>query len=295
MKKILPIIIILLIVATLLVFMIPTLRVKILGMEPAYQFIENRTTEYDVKTTMDLHVETENVPPVLADKFKGQEMSSIITQEVTRVVKSSTGNIGTLDFVGRMKNMTLTIAGAPVDMGGTGKESNVELKVTPSGEIMETRDISDGEALKSSLEITQLFRFPGKAIKPGATWSSDVSIYLYPGTEKSQKMELRGKLNYKFEKMEKYKKSPCILISFSGDLEPIFSGESTFSKEGAATCSGSFHFDTDKGEIVDSHNQIEITTSINLKGALGQALEMTSKFKIMPKIAITIDTERVEK
>lgn len=298
MKKIIPLILIVLVVAGIVIYAVPYFRIPIFGIQLAYNYNPGERSVYKSDTVLDVEMDLENAPPELVENFKNKDTRMTIKQEIVREVKEVEGGVATLAITSSPKTLDMEIGGKAVSMpppDDENLEQTVILKIAPSGEIIEaTSGKSDfGENLKQNMKLFQhQIRFPEKMIKPGYTWTEDVDAPIQVGI---MKMNMKGTIEYKFEKIEKYKQTNCALITYKGDFESKVAVSSTapVSMSGGGIINGKIYFDYEDGELAAVNSRIKVDMEMNLKSAVQQLAEMVG-FKLIGKADIRNNTYREE-
>ncbi len=290
MKKIIPGIIVLLIIAVILVFSITPIRIALLGISPRYHFVPEKSTSYDMNTHLKMTMETENLPDALKDSFPVRNMETSVHQTLNMKTDSLDGNIADVTFTARVEDMSLSINGESADeLIQTGQENSVTLTVAPTGKIISSENQTELNVLISSLQLTALHPLPETAVKPGARWTQKKELETKPGFGK---LKLTGDVEYTFIKLEKFQGATVMRVNFSGQLTPAISSGGPISIKGDTKVTGYYLFDVKAEEVATGTVTLEFDNHINLQSALSRLLEKASSFKIAPRATLTIKIER---
>lgn len=301
MKKVIPVVIFILLVAVVLIFTMPESKVYVMGVKLIYKLVPGSVSKYKARSTMSMKMEIPNLPQPVARSITLRDVMTNMEQIITVEVQKVEGGIATISRTNEVSKMDVTIGGiatkSPSDI--VGKKSVITLKQSTTGEVLSVEtgigSPAMGEQVKNNLMMMQeQICFPDTMIKPGYTWDRDFICTMGLGYMLAS---LKTKVRYKFEKIEKQKGTRCAFITFSGDLcnNPEESGTEKKARDPArinGKMKGKIYFDIKEGEITAIANEVSLEMKTDIRNLLPQT-EETGK-DIIGKIVIIVETERME-
>lgn len=267
-KYIIPIAILILIaIATAVVFLVPSVRYKIFGMKLEYKFKPGETTSYKSNMNMEFQLPMPNIIPFAVKKediTTALNLDNSFNREITQV---QNGN-ATIATTIRIEKLKLSLNGKDISPEiPAGFEKKIVFTTDSHGKILDTGSEAGGQDEKTDgISASYVFfqgwiSLPERAIKPGEGWKGETDTNI---GGRSLTFRLKGPINYKFEGMTLYKGIKCAQIGFDGDYKT----ESLLKAKGFemdmnanAKLTGKAYFDPNKGKIILLTREINMDIS----------------------------------
>ncbi len=215
------------------------------GDEHRYQLIQDSTT---------------------ATEFMGRKMEMPSTTDITLTQKVENVNQGEIHLVLTYDSfdMEMNVGGKeiPGTMGEKMVGQSISMKLRENGEIIEPQGIQSMVALQGpSSDVSSMFFslypiFPDRALKVGESWTQNQEM------DQTQ-MGVTIENKYTFARREEKKGYKCAVIDFTLTMSVESTGEAQMKMEGNGTGNGTIYFAYEKGLIVESGVELDMTMAIS--------------------------------
>jgi len=279
MKKIIPVILIIILVAIIIVFSIPSIRYTLFGVELKYKLLQGEKIKY--KTNVNMNIDFEKGPEAIT----GKDISAKFERDSTWRISKVKGNTVTIINTGEIKNSEVSLGGEKIPLNDDeDKETRLIIKQDMHGKVMSVETSSGRKDDPVNLKSLMSFLWcnipvPKGKIKPGKTWEENIDAHL---TQKFIKIRIKGTMHYKFEKVEKYKKRLCALITYNDkfDTTANIGGSKKIGFDTKVNMKGKSYLDIERGKMLFSEREINLDMSKKIP-LLNIPLSAKSKFLVV--------------
>lgn len=282
MKKIIPIILIIIIIiiaiSVIMVFSMPSIRYNLFGVELKYKFVKGEKLKY--KTNVDMGIDFEKGPKAII----GRDIIAKFERDSVWRISKVAGNTITIINSGKVRNSEVSLDGKKISLNDNNKESRIIIKQNVQGKVV---DVETGSRQKNNRENIQSqmaflwcnILLPKGKVKPGETWEENIDAYM---TQQIIKTRIKGTIHYKFEKLEKYKKRLCALITYHDtfDTTSKIGGSTKIGLDTKVKMKGKSYFDIDNGKMIFSEREINLDMSKTIP-LLNIPLSAKAKFRVV--------------
>jgi hypothetical protein len=247
------------------------------GMQKAnltYKFEPGKVTEYLVSTNSSSDITVKDIPEEQAKRLGKNVIKDFIKvdlkSDLNQKIESVQNSAATIFSTHVVKESRITQNGKTSEQK-SGQEVSNQIKISPNGELVKPDENSSSNEKEegnsaSSSQIFPQITLPGKETTPGTSWTGDINL---PVSMKNQftLFFLKGKINYKFQKIESFQGVKCALITYEGDLTPELplAGKRILQIKGAGKLNGKVYFDLAKGEIAQNNKTLKYNTEFGKK------------------------------
>jgi hypothetical protein len=200
-----------------------------------------------------------------ATEFMGRKMEMPSKTDITLTQKVEKVDQGVIDLILTYDSfdMEMTVGGKeiPGTLGEKMVGQSITMKLRENGEIIEPQGIKSMVALQGpSSDVSSMFfslypTFPDRALKVGESWTQTQEM------DQTQ-MGVAVETQYTFVRREEKKGYKCAVIDFTTSMSIKGSGEAQMNIEGNGTGKGTMYFAHEKGLLVDSAVELDITMAI---------------------------------
>ena len=212
-------------------------------------------------------------------EFMGRkvEMPSRTEMTLTQQVKKVDQGIADIKLTYDSFNMEMNVGGKeiPGSMGDEMVGKSITMRIRENGEIVEPQGIKSMVTLQgpSSDVSSMLFNlypiFPDRALKVGESWTQTSET---PQAEMGVAVESQ----YTFVRREDRKGYKCAVIDFTISMNIKVTGEEAMNIEGSGTGKGTCYFAYEKGLLVESSAELDLTMAIETPLPIGDGKIPTS-------------------
>jgi hypothetical protein len=277
--KAIGVIVLLLAIAAGVIFGVPSVRARVIGVPLRMQFKQGQENKMKMnvegKVKVDVTGLPDNTVPPQVKQFFNTDIPFKMEMRTRQVVKSVTGDVAEIETTMEGGNVEITLpgsngkpisypmpAGAPttVKMDTHGRVKFDDAAKTPAG--VNPEDMKKVEEFIGNLSGGFL---PGETRRIGDTWNSQISLPI--NTEKA-KITVSGTINNTFQGVEKKANATVADIAGNQDIKIDVTGnqEGTEIKlDGSVTGSNHGYFDWSNGQIVATDGNAKIDLSLDVK------------------------------
>ena len=219
---------------------------------------------YKYKLTQDATTTTE----FMGKKMEMPSKTEVgLSQKVEKVEQGTAEITITYDSY----NMEMNIGGKkiPSSMGTSMVGKTSTMKLGENGEIIEPKGIKSMVALQGlGTDINNLLfslypKFPDHKLKVGDTWTQKEEL-------PQSQMKVMVESKYTFSRREERKGYPCAVIDYTVSMNIQGGDESQMKVKGTGTGTGNTYVAYEKGQIIESKVDMDLTMSIAAPLPMGE-------------------------
>ena len=221
------------------------------------KFKFNKEDEYKYQLVQDSKTTTE---------FMGKKMEMPSKTEITltQKVENIDQGIAELAITYDSFEMEMNVGGKqiPSSMGKTMVGKTNKMKLSETGEIIEPKGIKAMVGLQGlGSDIKNIFfslypKFPERKLKVGDSWTQTQEI-------PQPQMDVVIESKYSLSKLEKKKECDCVVIDYTISMSMEGGDQAKMNLKGTGKGTGTTHFAYEKGMLVSSQVEMELTMSIS--------------------------------
>ncbi len=206
-------------------------------------------------------------------EFMGKKMEMPSTTEITLTQKVEKVDQGVIDLniTYDSFNMEMNMGGKqiPSDVGKSMVGKSIKMKMAENGEILEPQGIKSMVALQGlGSDVSSMFfslypKFPDRALKVGESWTQKQDI-------PQSQMGITVEANYTFTRKEEIKGYKCAVIDYTVSMNLKGGGETKLNIEGNGKGKGTAYFAYEKGLLVESEFEMDLTMEIEAPVPIGE-------------------------
>ncbi len=239
-----------------------------------------RATKFTLKFNVgDEHSYELNQDSSTKTEFMGRkvEMPSRTEMTLTQEVQKVDQGIGDIKLTYDSFNMEMNVGGKEIS-GNMGEElvgKSIIMRIRENGEIVEPQGIKSMVTLQgpssdvSSMLFSLYPTFPDRELKVGESWTQTSEA---PQPEMGVTVESQ----YTFVRREDRKGYKCAVIDFTISMNVKVTGEEAMNIEGSGTGKGTCYFAYEKGLLVESSAELDLTMAIETPLPIGDGKIPTS-------------------
>jgi hypothetical protein len=195
---------------------------------------------------------------------KKMEMPSKTEITLTQKVENIDQGIAELAITYDSFEMEMNVGGKqiPSSMGKTMVGKTNKMKLSETGEIIEPKGIKAMVGLQGlGSDIKNIFfslypKFPERKLKVGDSWTQTQEI-------PQPQMDVVIESKYSLSKLEKKKECDCVVIDYTISMSMEGGDQAKMNLKGTGKGAGTTHFAYEKGMLVSSQVEMELTMSIS--------------------------------
>ncbi|MCD4785542.1 MAG: hypothetical protein K8T10_17105 [Candidatus Eremiobacteraeota bacterium] len=280
MKKIIPIILIIIItISAIAIFSIPSIRYNLFGVELKYKFFQGEKINY--KTKVDMSIDFNKGPKAIV----GKDISAKFERDSIWRISKVVGDTITIINSGKIKKGDISLGGKTISLNDdNNKESRIVIEQDMQGKVINVetggRQKDDRENIQSQMTFLWCnVLLPKGKVMIGRTWEENIDAYM---TQQIIKTRIKGTIHYKFEKIEKYNKKLCALITYddSFDTTSKIGGSNKIGFDTTVKMKGKAYLDIDSGKMIFSEREINLEMSKTIP-LLNIPLSANAKFRVV--------------